>query len=195
MLAYPINLKHRAGGLCTVMFPDFPEAAASASSEARAIRMARASLVKALSAYWKERRIVPMPSAPKRGQPVVTLPTSMAAKVLLRNELTKRKMRSSAFARLLGRTAQYVDRLTDLRCVSKIDSFADAFLVLNKKLQFQVVAAEVVSKSAITKSGQVARTTVQAKGARQRTALPRAKETRAKAAAAQAKRGVKGKSP
>ena len=123
-----------------------------------------------------------MPSAPKRGQPVVTLPTSMAAKVLLRNELTKRKMRSSAFARLLGRTAQYVDRLTDLRCVSKIDSFADAFLVLDKKLQLQIIEAEVMSKSVI------------AKGAQQRTGLRRARKTRAKAAAAPAKRGMKEKS-
>ena len=176
MLAYPINLKHRTGGLFTVMFPDFPEAAASAPSEARAIRLARASLVKMLSAYWKERRIVPMPSAPKRGQHVVTLPTSMVVKVLLRNELTKRKIRSSAFARLLGRTAQYVDRLTDLRYVSKIDSFADAFLVLDKKLQLQIIKAEVMSKSVI------------ASGAPQRTGLRHARKMRAKAAAAPAKK-------
>lgn len=177
MLDYPINLKHRTGGLYTVMFPDVPEAAASARSERGAMRMARASLEKALSAYWKERRIVPMPSAPKRGQLVVTLPTSMAAKVLLRNELTKRKMRSIAFARLLGRTPQYVDRLTDLGYVSKIDSFADAFLVLDKKLQLQLVEAEVVSKSVI------------ASGAPQRTGLRHTKKMRAKAAAAPAKKG------
>jgi ABC-type polysaccharide transport system permease subunit len=43
--------------------------------------------------YFEDQRPVPAPSQPKRGQAVVELPVSVAAKVLLLNEMLRQKVR------------------------------------------------------------------------------------------------------
>ena len=90
MLAYPIKLKPDTNGSLLVTFPDIPEAATRASSEKKALRLAREALESALEFYFEDGRPVPLPSAAKRGQLTVTLPAGMSAKVLLLNEMTRR---------------------------------------------------------------------------------------------------------
>ena len=141
MLCYPIDIKRSADGACLVSFPDLPEVKTSAPSDAGALRAARKALENTLAIYWAARRLVPMPGGLKRGQGAVELPTSLAAKVLLRNELIRQGLRQSQFARLMRRTPQYVDRLTDIRHINRIDSLTDAFLFLGKRLDLRLVAS------------------------------------------------------
>ena len=93
MLAYPVKIKPDTNGSLLVTFPDIPEAATSAHSEAKALRLALEALESALEFYFEDGRPVPMPSAPKRGQRTVMLPASMSAKILLLNEMLAQNVR------------------------------------------------------------------------------------------------------
>ena len=87
--------------------------------------MAKEALEVAMDFYFEDRRPVPMPSNPKRGQAVVELPASVSAKVLLLNEMLRQNVRPIDLARRMGTTKQEVNRLTDLRHATKIDRVDD----------------------------------------------------------------------
>jgi len=101
--------------------------------------MAHDALVTALEFYFADKRELPQPSRPKKGQVQVELPASVAAKVLLLNEMVKQKVRPSELARRLGTTAQEVNRLTQLKHTTKIDGIDRALSVLGKRLQITAV--------------------------------------------------------
>jgi len=65
---------------------------------------------------------------------VVELPVSVAAKVLLLNEMLRQKVRPIELARRIGTTKQEVNRLTDLKHATKIDRIDAALRALRKRL-------------------------------------------------------------
>lgn len=81
--------------------------------------MAKDALVSALEFYFDDRREIPQPSRLKRGQVGIELPASVAAKVLLLNEMVRQKVRPSELARMMGTTAQEVNRMTQLTHTTK----------------------------------------------------------------------------
>ncbi len=133
MRGYPVNLR-KDGKFVLVTFPDIPEAITQGISRAEALEMANEALAVSMEFYFEDHRPVPMPSAPRRGQPVVELPASVAAKVLLLNEMLRQKVRPIDLARRLGTTKQEVNRLTDLKHATKIDRIDTALRALGKKL-------------------------------------------------------------
>ena len=138
-MQFPVALLHNKGGGFTVTFPDIPEAISEGDTEAEALAHARDALVSALDFYFEDRRPVPPPSRPKRRQKLVELPASLAAKVLLLNELVRQNVRPAELARRLGTTPQEVNRLTDVRHTTRIDGIAAALHALGKRLDFRVV--------------------------------------------------------
>ena len=94
MLAYPVELTPD-GKFLMVTFPDIPEANSQGDSVADALKMAADALETALDFYFDAGRPVPAPSKPKRGQHTVELRASVAAKVLLLNEMSSQKVRPS----------------------------------------------------------------------------------------------------
>jgi antitoxin HicB len=120
-------------------FPDIPEAHTQGDSVEDALAMAKDALETALDFYFDERRIVPSPSKPKRGQYVIELPLSVSAKVLLLNEMLHQKVRPAELARRLKTTPQEVNRLTNIRHISRIDGIASAMKVLGKTLEVRAV--------------------------------------------------------
>ena len=80
MLAYPVKLTpdKKSGGL-VVTFPDIPEAMTQGETVDEAMEMAQDALETALDFYFDDRRAVPAPANPKRGQRLVTLPVSIEA--------------------------------------------------------------------------------------------------------------------
>jgi antitoxin HicB len=133
MQGYPVNLR-KDGKFVLVTFPDIPEAITQGDNRAHALEMAKEALESAMDFYFEDRRAVPMPSKPKRGQAVVELPPSVAAKVLLLNEMLRQKVRPAELARRLGTTPQEVNRLTNLRHSTKIDRVDSALRALGKRL-------------------------------------------------------------
>lgn len=138
MSAYPVSLK-KDGKFILVTFPDIPEAITSGNNRDHALEMAAEALESAMDFYFEQRRAVPTPSKAKRGQPVVELPVSLSAKVLLLNEMIKQKVRPAELARRLHTSPQEVNRLTDIRHTSRIDGIAGAMKTLGKTLEIRAV--------------------------------------------------------
>ena len=138
MLAYPVELTPD-GKFLMVTFPDIPEANSQGDSGEDALKMAADALETALDFYFDAGRPVPVPSKPKRGQHTVELRASVAAKVLLLNEMSSQKVRPSELARRLRVTRQEVNRLIDRRYTSKIDGIAGALKALGKTLEMRAV--------------------------------------------------------
>ena len=138
MLSYPARITRDGDGFM-VSFPDIPEALTGAPSRDEAITMAADALTTAMDFYFEDRRPVPSPSAPKRGQVMINLPPSVGAKVLLLNEMLAQGTRPSDLARLMNIRPQEVNRLTTLRHPTKIDTVADALKALGKRLELSLV--------------------------------------------------------
>ena len=133
MRGYPVNLR-KDGKFILATFPDIPEAITQGKDRAEALAMAREALEVSMDFYFEDQRPVPMPSKPKRGQAIIELPLSVAAKVLLLNEMLRQKVRPIDLARLIGTTKQEVNRLTDLKHATKIDRIDAALRALGKRL-------------------------------------------------------------
>jgi antitoxin HicB len=96
MFMYPVTLTaDRKDGGFVVTFTDIPEAITQGDTKEEALAAAKDALESALDFYFEDKRTVPAPSKPKRGQHVIELPASLSAKVLLlnRNDRPKRAPR------------------------------------------------------------------------------------------------------
>ena len=134
---YPARLT-REGNEYLVTFPNVPEAITAGATREEAMAMAVDALVTAMDFYFEDRRAVPLPSPIKRGQVAVELPASVAAKILLLNELVTAGIRNAELARRMRTSAQEVTRLTDLHHPTKIDTVARALNALGRTLELRV---------------------------------------------------------
>jgi antitoxin HicB len=137
MLSYPARITRDGDGFI-VSFPDVPEALTGAATREEALAIAADALTTAMDFYFEDRRPVPAPSAPKRGQVLVDLPPSVGAKVLLLNEMLAQGTRPADLARRMNVRPQEINRLTDLRHPTKIDTIAQALRAMGKRLELSV---------------------------------------------------------
>jgi antitoxin HicB len=139
MLRYPAHFEPQEEGGFVVTFPDIPEAITQGEDVEDALLHAADALESALEFYFEDGRPVPAPSKPRRGQRMVELPASVAAKVLLLNEMIAQKVRPAQLARRLQVTPQEVTRLIDLHHTTKIDAIAAALKALGKTMEIRAV--------------------------------------------------------
>lgn len=117
----------------------FPKPSPRATPRAKPWPAAKDALESALDFYFDDKRAVPAPSRPKRGQNVIELPASLSAKVLLLNEMITQDVRPAELARRLNTSPQEVNRLTNVRHTTRIDGIAAALQALGKHLDMRVV--------------------------------------------------------
>jgi antitoxin HicB len=135
-MKFPVTLKRdETDGGFVVTFSDIAEAITQGETVEEALEMAHEALETAMEFYFEDKRAVPVPSKPKRGQHVVELSASLSAKVLLLNEMVAQNMRPAELAKRLNTTPQAVNRLTNLRHTTRIDSIAAALQVMGRKLE------------------------------------------------------------
>ena len=79
-----------------------------------------------------------MPGNPIPFEEAIELPASLSAKVLLLNEMYAQGVRPAELARRLGTTPQSVQRILKIHHSTKIDTVAQAFKALGKRLDFNV---------------------------------------------------------
>lgn len=139
-MKYPATFTPAEEGGFVVTFRDIPEAITQGDDEAEALEMARDALVTAMDFYFEDRRQVPAPSAARKGERLIALPVSVAAKVLLLNAMIERQVRPADLARLMGIKPQEVTRILNLGHSTKIDTVADAFAALGLELDVVVAA-------------------------------------------------------
>lgn len=132
---YPANFAPADEGGYIVTFRDIPEAITQGDTEAEAMAMAEDVLISAMDFYFEDRRAVPVPSKAKRGERLVELPASVAAKVLLLNAMIESQVSNAELARRMGTRPQEVQRIVDLGHATKIDTLARAAKALGKQLE------------------------------------------------------------
>ena len=137
-MQYPARFAPAKEGGFVVTFRDIPEAITQGDSLDEAVAMAEDVLVSAMDFYFEDRRPVPVPSAPKRGDRLVELPPSVAAKVMLLNELIAAGLSNAELARRMGTRPQEVQRNVNLNHATKIDTIAAALAALGKKLDLRL---------------------------------------------------------
>jgi antitoxin HicB len=139
-MRYPATITHDTDGW-SVIFPDIPEAITCGTTLQEARTNAAAALESALDFYFDDRRAVPLPSKSKRNQQLIELPASVAAKVLLLNELVAQGIRPADLARRLKLPKSEMTRILDPHHATKIDTIAAAMAALGKRLELSVAAA------------------------------------------------------
>jgi antitoxin HicB len=138
-MKFPVTLtEDKTDGGYVVTFRDIPEAITQGETMEEALTMAHEALETAMEFYFEDKRAVPTPSKPKRGQHVIELPASLSAKVLLLNEMVAQNMRPAELARRLNTTPQEVNRLTNLRHTTRIDSIAAALQAMGRRLEVSI---------------------------------------------------------
>ena len=140
MLVYPARL-NKVGTGYVVSFRDIPEALTEGRTKVEALEMNEKTLDTAMDFYFEEARQVPDPARARKDEVLITLPTSLSAKVLLLNEMLKEGMSPSVLARKLKTTPQSVTRIVDLHHPTKIDTISAALEAMGKKLVLTVANA------------------------------------------------------
>ena len=139
-MKFPIKLTpDKQDGGFVVTFADIPEAITQGDTIEEALAMAQDALETAIEFYFEDKRAVPTPSKPKRRQHVIELPASLAAKILLLNEMVIQNIRPAELARRLNTTPQEVNRLTNLRHTTRIDGIAAALHAMGRHLELSLV--------------------------------------------------------
>lgn len=138
MFNYPAKFAPEADGGFSVTFRDIPEAITQGDTFEEALEAARDALITAMDFYVEDRRAVPQPSKARKGEHLVSLPTSVAAKVLLLNSMVEMNTRPVDLARAMNIKPQEVTRLVDLHHSTKIDTLAAAFSAMGRSLEVVV---------------------------------------------------------
>ena len=102
MLDYPVALEAQPEGGFVVTFPDLPEAITQGEDDNEALLYAIEALETALSFYVDNRKPLPEPSKPKRGQRTVCPRALKCAKLGIYHAMTEQGMKKSELARRLG---------------------------------------------------------------------------------------------
>jgi antitoxin HicB len=135
--AYPADLISDDGALL-VVFPDVPEAHTYADTRAEALLHAADALETALSFYVENRKPLPKPGRPKRGQVMVEVSPLAQAKLALYETMRARKIGKAELARRLDCHLMQIDRLLDLCHASKLEQVAKALAALGKRIVIDV---------------------------------------------------------
>jgi antitoxin HicB len=137
MLRYPAKIERDTVGYL-VTFRDIPEANSAGETLEQAEEMAADALLVAMDFYFEDRRPVPAPSAPRKGEVMVGLPASISAKVLLLNEMLAQGITPAELARRMHTRPQDVNRIVNLEHTTKIDTIAQALAAMGKELELSL---------------------------------------------------------
>lgn len=138
MLRYPVTLKKDSNDTLLVTAPDLPEVATFGNDREDALARAADAIATALQGRITDRKNIPQPSAPKRGQRLVSLPAIVAAKLALYRAMMETGTRKSDLARRLGVHGPQIDRLLDLDHNSRLDQIDAAARAIGRELHIEL---------------------------------------------------------
>lgn len=137
-MRYPINIALDSNRQYMATFPDIPEAATTADTQEEVLTMAADALEFALDFYFDDKRPVPAPSLPKRGQLTVDLSATVAAKAMLHNEMLARGVKKAELARRMKMAASNVERIFHAKHGTRFETLESAFSALGKKIEISI---------------------------------------------------------
>ena len=132
MVRYPVTLTPDDNDTILVTFPDFPEATTFGEDEEEALARAVDALETVIDAYIRDKRDIPAPS--KVTGASVALPPLVHTKVQIYAEMRAQHVGKAELARRLKVHLPQVDRLLNVKHVSKIDQLEAAANALGAHL-------------------------------------------------------------
>ena len=136
--SYPIILTPDKNGSVIARFPDVPEAMTVGADENNAVEWAQDALVVALTGYVDDRRDIPPPSKPKRGQKSVNLPPQVAMKLTIYQAMRDQGVTQAALGECLGVDSRQVRRILDLDHNTSLAQLLRALQCLGKELVIDI---------------------------------------------------------
>lgn len=98
-LRYPATLRRDDTGGYYLRFPDVPGANTGDEDRERTLAGASDCLAVALETYMEQGRDIPLPSKPKRGQYLVSVPLDLALRLALRQAMRETHTTAAGLAR------------------------------------------------------------------------------------------------
>jgi len=139
-MKYTVKIEKDGDGYMA-SFPDVPEALTGGDTLKETLKLAEDALLAAVGIYMDQRKAVPLPKTPApKGGHSIHLPETMQAKVLLWNEMVKKKISKTDLAKRLGKTEGYVRHLLDPYHNVTIKSLSEAARALEKRIAMELVA-------------------------------------------------------
>jgi antitoxin HicB len=138
---YPVKLTRLDNGSVMAEFPDVPEALTHGADEENALYWAQDALLVMLSCYMDDRRPIPMPSKPKRGEKLVEVPPMPAMKLAIYQAMLETQVTQAALSEKMGIDARQVRRILDLDHNTRLDHLIRALQCLGKRLTVEIADA------------------------------------------------------
>ena len=122
-----------------VTFPDFEFGVTQGDTEREACEMAADALALIIESYIAQGKPLPAPSK-RHGKQyrAIALPALQAAKVELYRQFVRSGIRKVDLARRIGIPKTVVDRLFDLKHMSRLNQIESAFAALGKRLSVRI---------------------------------------------------------
>ena len=139
--AYPCILTQDEDGNLAATFPDVPEAITGGVDRSQSLSLAEDALATALAGYVHEKWDIPEPSPALPGQPVVPVPTVVAAKLALYSAMSAQRITKVELARRLGISESAVRKLANPDHRSHIGQVHRALRAVGQSLRVEVTAA------------------------------------------------------
>ena len=137
--SFPASLRPDTGGEIAVRFRDLPEAITSGGSRADAITQAFDCLDEAIAGRICDGLDIPVPSKPNRGELLVALPATMAAKAAFYIAFRESGLTKTQMAKRLGIDEKEVRRMLDPRHPTRLLRIQMALASLGKQLLMGMV--------------------------------------------------------
>lgn len=136
-MQYPVIIEQDGNGFIA-KFPDIPEALTCGSTYKETLAEAQDALITAFEFYVEDNRPVPAPSAQQKNQDLVEVPPSIWAKVILLNTMIEKDVSQAELAKKSGKTRQEMQRITDIKHATKIDTLNTALKAMGKQFVLEV---------------------------------------------------------
>jgi antitoxin HicB len=133
--SYPaVFLPEKNGRGFHVRFPDLPEALTGGDDFVNTLEQAADCLAEAIAGRIRRGDAVPLPSKPKRGMHLISVPLQLALKLSLYLAIRHSGLSKTDVARRLGVSETVVRRMLNPKHVTKPEKIEAALLSLGKRI-------------------------------------------------------------
>jgi antitoxin HicB len=133
--SYPaVFLPEKNGRGFHVRFPDLPEALTGGDDLADTLEQAADCLAEAIAGRISRGEPIPLPSRPKRGMHLISVPLQLAPKLALYLAVRDSGLSKTDVARRLGVSETVVRRMLNPKHVTKPEKIEAALLSLGKRI-------------------------------------------------------------
>ena len=133
--SYPASfLPEKQGKGYHVRFPDLPDALTGGDDLQDTIAQAEDCLAEAIAGRMARGDDIPLPSRPKRGQHLISVPLQLAPKLALYLAMREGRIPNTEVARRLGISETVVRRMLDPKHATKPERMQAALSALGKRI-------------------------------------------------------------